>query len=47
LRHPVVEIFIDVKWKKVRKIFVANFITYCIFLVAVLSTLNIDMGPMF
>ena len=33
-RHPVVEIFLDLKWKKVHKIFVANFITYCIFLLS-------------
>ena len=33
-RHPVIEIFIDVKWKQVRKIFVANFLVYCVFLLS-------------
>ena len=33
-RHPVVEIFLDVKWKKVRKVFVSNFLVYCIFLLS-------------
>ena len=34
LLHPVIETYIDLKWKRAKKYFFANFITYLVFLLA-------------
>ena len=33
LTHPVIETFLDIKWKKIRKFFFINFAVYFLFLV--------------
>lgn len=33
LMHPVIETFLDIKWRKIRKFFFLNFAVYLIFLI--------------
>ncbi len=45
LTHPVIETFLNVKWRKIRKYFFVNFLTYILFLIFYSLFLGIYFAP--